>query len=105
MAAGEGGRALGVAMSNPTLDGVKVPGVMSAEGQGSFTTLAFFGVTGATSQPAAATQATITATWVTISDGAQGFGFQTSDQIISVIAQLKQIAHVLKTLGLWKGSA
>lgn len=66
--------------------------------------VSFYGVTPA-QQVASAVQATITATWVTISDGAQGFGFQTSDQIISVIAQLKMIAHVLKTLGIWKGTA
>jgi hypothetical protein len=86
------GRALGVSQSNPQLDGL------------SFTTgstLGFYGVS-QVAQPSGATQATITATWVTISSG---FGFLTSDQIISVIDQLKQIAHVLKTLGLWKGSA
>lgn len=56
-------------------------------------------------QIASAVQATITATWVTISDGAQGFGFLTSDQIISVIAAIKEIQHVLTTIGLWKGAA
>ena len=66
--------------------------------------ISFYGATPA-ARVAAATQATITATWVTISDGAQGFGFSTSDQIISVIAAIKQIQHVLTTLGLWKGSA
>ena len=84
------------------------PGELTIEnstfGASSTDTISFFNVT-KVAQPADAVQATITATWVTISDGAQGFGFQTSDQIISVIAQLKQIAHVLKTLGLWKGAA
>lgn len=102
MAAGDGGKALGVAMSNPTLEGFKVPSVIEADTNSA--KMAFFGVTAVT-QPADATQATITATWVTISDGAQGFGFQTSDQIISVIAAIKQIQHALKTLGAWKGSA
>lgn len=53
-------------------------------------------------QPSGATQTTITATWVTISSG---FGFFSSDQIISVIAAIQQIQTVLKTLGVWKGSA
>jgi hypothetical protein len=61
----------------------------------------FFGTTAAL-RPDVANAATITATWVTISDGAQGFGFQTSDQIISVIAVIKQMQHVLTTLGLWE---
>jgi hypothetical protein len=63
--------------------------------------ISFYGAT-PIARIAAAEQATITATWVTISSG---FGFFSSDQVISVIAQMKQIAHVLKTLGLWKGAA
>lgn len=88
------GRALGVSQSNVCLDGL------------SFTTgstIGFYGVT-KVAQPADATQATITATWVTLSAGS-GFGFLTSDQIISVIAAIKQIQYTLKTLGLWKGTA
>jgi len=65
--------------------------------------IAFFGATPVI-QPVGATQATITATWVTISAGT-GFGFASSDQIISVIAAIKQIQTVMLTLGLWKGSA
>ncbi len=63
--------------------------------------IAFYGVT-PVAQIAGAEQATITATWVSISSG---FGFQTSDQIISLIAQVKMLAYVMKTLGLWKGTA
>lgn len=102
MAAGDGGKMTGVAQSNPTLDGFNVPSVLSADS--GTTALAFFGVTGVTAQPSGATQTTITATWVTLSGGT-GFGFLTSDQIISVIAAIQQIQTVLKTLGLWKGSA
>jgi hypothetical protein len=89
------GRALGVLQSNlKDLDGLEfTPG----------STIGFFGVA-QVSQPANATQTTITATWVTLSAGA-GFGFLTSDQIISVIAAVQQIQHVMKTLGLWKGLA
>lgn len=78
-------------------------GLGSPQTVGTSTTslIAFYGVT-PVAQLADATQATITATWVTISSG---FGFSTSDQIISVIAQMKQVAYVLKTLGLWKGAA
>lgn len=101
MAAGDGGKALGVAFSNPVLDGFSVSGVISADT--GTAKLSFFGVTAVT-QPAAATQATLTATWVQCST-ATGFGFLTSDQIISVIAAIQQIQTVLKTLGLWKGSA
>jgi hypothetical protein len=64
-------------------------------------TLGFFGVT-PQAQPANASQATITATWVAIS---AGFGFLTSDQAVSIIAAVKQIQFTLKTLGLWKGAA
>lgn len=70
-------------------------------GQSTSDKISFYGVT-AVVQPSGATQTTITATWVTISSG---FGFFSSDQIISVIAAIQQIQTVLKTLGLWKGSA
>lgn len=72
-------------------------------GQSTADKISFFGVTPVI-QPVGATQTTITATWVTLSGGT-GFGFLTSDQIISVIAAIQQIQTVLKTLGLWKGSA
>lgn len=101
MAAGDGGKALGVAFSNPTLDGLLVTSVLSAEN--STLKLGFYGVTAIT-QPAAATQATLTATWVLCSTST-GYGFFSSDQIISVIAAIQQIQTVLKTLGIWKGSA
>ena len=64
--------------------------------------IGFYGVT-PVAQPTAATQTTLTATWVTLCATA-GFGFRTSDQIISVIAAIKQIQTVMTTLGLWKGS-
>ncbi len=99
MAAGEGGKTLGVAVANPTLDGLKVASVIEAEA--STAKLAFYGVT-AVVQPSGATQATVTATWVTISSG---FGFSTSDQVISVIAAIQALQTCMKTLGLWKGSA
>lgn len=93
-------------MSNPgpaTTTGSNTTGGSSPWLGGSTTTnaIGFYGVT-PTAQLADATQTTITATWVAISSG---FGFQTSDQVVSIIAQMKQIAYVLKTLGLWKGSA
>lgn len=88
------GRALGALTSNICLDGLSFS---------SGSTIGFYGAT-KVAQPADATQATITATWVTLSAGT-GFGFLTSDQIISVIAAIKQIQYTLKTLGLWKGSA
>jgi len=65
--------------------------------------IAFFAATPVI-QPVGATQATITASWVTVCAG-NAFLFGTSDQIISVIAAIKQIQTVFLTLGLWKGSA
>lgn len=65
--------------------------------------ISFYGVTPIV-QPSAATQATLTATWVTLCAGG-GFAFRTSDQIISVIAAIQQIQTVLTTIGIWKGSA
>ncbi len=63
--------------------------------------ISFYGVT-PVAQLSGATQTTIVATFITISSG---FGFTSSDQVISVIAAIQQIQYVLKTLGLWKGSA
>jgi hypothetical protein len=72
-------------------------------GQSATDLIAFYGTTPVV-QPSGAAQATITATWVTLSAGT-GFGFLLSDEIISVIAFLKEVATVFKTLGLWKGSS
>lgn len=77
---------------------VNVPGVSFANASG---TLGFFGTTPA-ARPADAAQTTITATWQAIS---AGFGFQTSDQVVSIIAAVKAIQSALTVLGLWKGSA
>lgn len=63
--------------------------------------LGFFGVT-PVARPASAEQATITITWLTISSG---FGFETSNQVISLIASFKAMQSLLTTLGLWKGTA
>lgn len=62
------------------------------------TKLGFYGTTVA-SRPAVTYNATITAAMVTISSG---FGFVTSDQVVSVIGAIKDIQHVLTTLGLWE---
>lgn len=100
MAAGEGGRALGVAMSNPSLDGVKVPTVFEAES--ATLKMAFYGVT-AVVQPSSAAQTTTAATWVTVCSTRGAFA--TSDDIITFINAVKQVQTVMKTLGLWKGTA
>lgn len=63
------------------------------------TKLGFFSTTPA-AQPAVTYNATITATWVTLSAGT-GFGFLLSNEIVSVIGAIKDIQHVLTTFGLW----
>ena len=100
MAAGDGGKALGVAMSNPTLEGIKVASVVEAETAS--LKLGFFGVT-AVVQPSSAAQTTTAATWVTVC--ATRGAFATSDDIVTFINAMKQVQTVLKTLGLWKGTA
>jgi hypothetical protein len=67
-------------------------------GSASSKKISFYGTTPAT-RPAVTYNATITVTWVTISSG---FGFSSSDQAVSVIGALKDIQHVLTTLGLWE---
>lgn len=95
-------RSLGVSSSKADIDEGTISGLSSfSTASGSY--VGFYGVT-AVVQPSGATQATLTATWVTLCAGG-GFAFRTSDQIISIIAAVQQIQTVLKTLGLWKGSA
>jgi hypothetical protein len=60
--------------------------------------ISFYGTTPAV-RPAVTYNATITAAFVTISSG---FGFTSSDQVVSVIGAIKDIQHVLTTLGLWE---
>lgn len=93
-------RTHGVYTSKADLDEGTITG-LTVFGTATGSTVGFFGTTPA-ARPNVTNNATITATWVTISDGAQGFGFSTSDQIISVIAVIKQMQHVLTTLGLWE---
>ena len=120
-------KSIGVAYSDPAIDGGTIDNTTvgsTTAAAGAFTTLtasgattlngnvgvgngvadvvSFYGVTG-TAQLSLATQATITASWVTVcaSKGA----FSNSDQIISVIACIKEIQHVLTATGLWKGAA
>ena len=99
MAAGDGGKSLGVAMSNPQLDGFKVTSVIEADNASG--KLAFYGVT-AVVQPASAVQTTTAATWVTVC--ATRGAFATSDDIVTFINAMKQIQTVLKTVGIWKGT-
>jgi hypothetical protein len=51
-------------------------------------------------RPAVTFNATITASWVTLSAGT-GFGIGTSNEIISLIGAVKDMQHVLTSLGLW----
>lgn len=85
------GRALGVAQSNPCLDGLSFS---------SGSTVGFFGVAQVT-QPANAAQATLASTTAT----AAGYGFTTSTAFTAFIAQLENIRASLVLLGLLKGGA
>lgn len=85
------GRALGVSMSNPQLDGLSFT---------SGSTVGFFGVS-QTTQPANAAQAALTLTTAT----SNGFGFSTSAAFNAFTAQLENIRASLVLLGLLKGSA
>ena len=95
-------RSLGVADSKADIDAGVVTSITKLTTT-TASTVGFFGVTDVV-QPTGATQTTLTATWVTLCAGG-GFAFSTSNQIISVIAAIQQIQTVMKTLGLWKGSA
>lgn len=85
------GRALGVAQSNPQLDGLSFT---------SGSTCGFFGVA-QTTQPANAAQAALTLTTATNS----GFGFVSSAAFNAFTAQLENIRASLVLLGLLKGGA
>lgn len=91
MAAGEGGVSLGVSMSNPSLSGVLVPSVLSAES--SVAKLSFYGVT-PSSQRASSIQAA---------------SVVSANSFISVTSNLAafcaEVAATLTGLGLWKGVA
>lgn len=64
--------------------------------------ISFYGVTG-TAQLSAAAQATSAASWATVCATKAGFG--TSDEAVTFFNTFRNIQHVLKTTGLWKGSA
>ncbi len=85
------GRALGVAQSNPCLDGLSFS---------TGSTVGFFGVTQKT-QPANAAQAALTVTTATIC----GYGFPNATAFNSFIAQLENLRASLVLLGLLKGGA
>lgn len=74
----------------------------TALGNASTDTIGFYGTT-PTAQIAAAAQATSAASWVTICATKAGFG--TSDEAVTFFNTFRNIQHVLKTTGLWKGSA
>lgn len=61
-------------------------------------TVGFFGTTPA-ARPSVTYNATITATFAA---GTLGFGFSSSAEAASVIGAIKDIQHVLTTLGLWE---
>lgn len=64
--------------------------------------ISFYGTT-PTAQISAAAQATSAASWVTVCATKAGFG--SSDEATTFFNTFRNIQHVLKTTGLWKGSA
>ena len=71
-------------------------------GSGTSELISFYGVS-PIAQPASATQTTTAATWVTVC--ATKAAFATSDDAVTFINAVKQVQTVMKTLGLWKGTA
>lgn len=102
MAAGEGGKALGVATSNPTLDGLKVPSVFEAGGDGTSLKAAFFGVTPVV-RPTSTLQAAAAST-APVSISATQWAFASSAQAQAVLTLVNQLRAELVTLGLITGS-
>lgn len=100
MAAGDGGRALGVATSNPTLDGLLVSSVISAEN--ATLKLGFYGVTPVI-RPTA-TQEAAPASTAPVSISATQWGFATSAQAQAVLTLVTQLRADLVALGLITGS-
>lgn len=64
--------------------------------------ISFYGVT-PVAQLASAAQTTTAATWVTVC--ATKAAFASSDDATTFINAMKQVQYVMKTLGLWKGTA
>jgi hypothetical protein len=113
------GKALGVAMSDPTLESLTVTGAVSvggalavtgslnvaggaALGNAAADTLAFHGVTPVAQQ--AATNQAAPASTAPVSISATQWGFSTSTQAARVINCLLELRTALVTLGLIKGS-
>lgn len=96
MAAGDGGRALGVSMSNPTLDGLKVDQVIDADRVAA--TLGFFGATpitrpSGTSQGALSTGnvTSVTVTGTSITTTGVVAGFQTLAQVTAALTAINSL--------------
>lgn len=102
MAAGDGGRALGVAMSNPTLDGFAVGSVIGADA--GTAKLGFYGNASAPIVRPAATNQAAAASTAAVSVSATQWGFGTSTQANSLINLVLQLREDLVALGLIKGS-
>ena len=122
MAAGDGGSALGVAMSNPTLDGLRVTGatvvaavstsgtvsaasisvasVLSATASGA--TLGFYGASPG-AQPSSTVQAVAIST-AAVSVSATQWAFATSTQADGIVRLVNRLRSDLVTLGLIAGS-
>ena len=102
MAAGDGGKALGVAVSNPTLDGFAVASTIGADGLNA--KLGFYGKASAPIVQPAATNQAAPASTAPVSISATQWGFSTSTQAAALVAFVVQVQADLVALGLIKGS-
>lgn len=99
------GRALGVAMSNPTFDGMTIAGTALQPATIDLGALAtdkvgFYGSTPVVQRATAASH-TLVATTVVVSTTSAIWGFSTSTQGNNVLAALAEIQATLLALGIW----
>lgn len=104
----DAGRALGVAMSKPTLDGLTVGtsdgGVATMDlGRAATDKVGLYGATPVVQRATAATHTLIATTVAvsTTSSVATGWGFSTSTQANQVTTILAEIQATLLALGIW----
>lgn len=99
------GRALGVAMSTPTLDGMTIAGTAGVPATIDIGALAtdkvgLYGATPVVQRATAASHTTI-ATTVAVSTTSAIWGFSTSTQANAAIAAIAELQATMVALGIW----